>query len=240
MAKTDQLNSSIYFSTPVYSIEIPEWVDHVDKVCEKYIKAAKENNKKNIKQREKELGKKVGDFSMSHHSTSLVGDPDLKEFQEYIGSTSWNVLDHMGYDLTNYELFWTEFWVQQFAEKGAGSHTPHVHYNNHISGFYFLRCSDKTSLPVFHDPRPGKLMTQLPLKNEKEITLGTDKVHYKPQPGTMIFIPAYLTHEYIVDAGIQDFRFIHFNLQAVQKMITDTVRVQTRAETKTETKKEKK
>jgi hypothetical protein len=46
MAKTDQLNSSIYFSTPVYSIEIPEWVDHVDKVCDKYIKAAKENNKK--------------------------------------------------------------------------------------------------------------------------------------------------------------------------------------------------
>jgi hypothetical protein len=46
MAKTDQLNSSIYFSTPVYSIEIPEWVDHVDKVCDKYIKAAKDNNKK--------------------------------------------------------------------------------------------------------------------------------------------------------------------------------------------------
>ena len=61
MAKTDQLAASVYFSTPVYSIEIPEWVDHVDKVCNKYIKAAKENNKKVIKDREKELGKKVGD-----------------------------------------------------------------------------------------------------------------------------------------------------------------------------------
>ena len=138
MAKTDQLQASVYFSTPVYSIEIPEWIDHVDKVCNTYIKAAKENNKKVIKDREKELGKKIGDFGMSHHSTSLVGDPDLKELQDYIGATSWNVLDHMGYDLTNYELFWTEFWVQHFAEKGAGSHTPHVHHNNHISGFYFL------------------------------------------------------------------------------------------------------
>jgi hypothetical protein len=55
MAKTDQLNSSIYFSTPVYSIEIPEWVNHVDKVCDKYIKAAKDNNKKAIIEREKEL-----------------------------------------------------------------------------------------------------------------------------------------------------------------------------------------
>jgi uncharacterized protein (TIGR02466 family) len=236
MAKTDQLNSSIYFSSPVYSIEIPEWVDDANKVCDKYIKIAKENNKKNIKEREKKLGKKIGDHGMSYHSTSLVGDPALKELQEYIGSTSWNVLDHMGYDLTNYELFWTEFWVQEFGEKGGGHHEGHIHYDNHISGFYFLKCSDKTSMPVFHDPRPAKLITQLPLKNEKEITLGTDKIHYKPKPGTMIFIPAYLTHEYIVDAGIEDFRFIHFNLQAVRKMITDTVRVQA----KTENKKEKK
>ena len=95
MSKTDQLAASVYFSTPVYSIEIPEWVDHVDKVCNKYIKAAKENNKKIIKDREKELGKKIGDFGLSHHSTSLVGDPDLKELQDYIGATSWNVLDHM-------------------------------------------------------------------------------------------------------------------------------------------------
>jgi hypothetical protein len=30
-------------------------------------------------------------------------------------------------------------------------------------------------------------MTQLPLKNETEITLGTHQIHYKPKPGTMIF-----------------------------------------------------
>ena len=49
MAKTDQLNSSIYFSTPIYSIEIPEWVSHVDKVCDKYIKAAKKIILKQLK-----------------------------------------------------------------------------------------------------------------------------------------------------------------------------------------------
>ena len=30
-----------------------------------------------------------------------------------------------------------------------------------MSGFYFLKCSNKTSKPFFHDPRPGKLMTDL-------------------------------------------------------------------------------
>ena len=44
MAKTDQLNSSIYFSSPVYSIEIPEWVNDANKVCDKYIKEAKKKS----------------------------------------------------------------------------------------------------------------------------------------------------------------------------------------------------
>jgi hypothetical protein len=33
-----------------------------------------------------------------------------------------------------------------------------------------------------------------------------------------------MEHQFIVDEGIEPFRFIHFNLQAVRKMITDTVR----------------
>jgi uncharacterized protein (TIGR02466 family) len=167
---------------------------------------------------------------MSHHSTSLINDPELKEFQDYIGATSWNVLDHMGYDMSDYELFWTEFWVQQFAEKGGGHHEGHIHYDNHVSGFYFLRCSEKTSMPVFHDPRYAKVMADLPRKNETEVSMASPMIHYKPKPGTMIFIPAYLEHQYTVDSGVEDFRFVHFNLQAVRKIITDTIRKQAKGE----------
>jgi uncharacterized protein (TIGR02466 family) len=228
MSIKDQLSTSLYFQSPVYHIEIPEMVDDVNKVCDKYIKEARNNLKKPIKDREKKLGKKVGDHGMSYHSTSLVGDPALKELQEYIGATSWNVMDHMGYDMTNYELFWTEFWVQEFADKGGGHHDGHVHYDNHISGFYFLKCSENTSMPVFQDPRLAKVMTQLPLKKPEDITFGVDKIHYKPKPGTMLFFPAYLEHQYTVDDGVEPFRFIHFNLQAVRRMITDTVRTTTK------------
>ena len=35
MSKSDQLAASVYFSSPVYSIEIPEWVDNTNKVCDK-------------------------------------------------------------------------------------------------------------------------------------------------------------------------------------------------------------
>jgi len=228
MSIKDQLSTSLYFQSPVYHIEIPEMVDDVNKVCDTYIKEARNNLKPQIKEREKKAGKKVGDHGMSYHSSSLIGDPKLKELQEYIGATSWNVMDHMGYDMKDYELFWTEFWVQEFADKGGGHHDGHIHYDNHISGFYFLKCSENTSMPVFQDPRLAKVMTQLPLKKPEDISFGTDKVHYKPKPGTMIFFPAYLEHQYTVDDGVEPFRFIHFNLQAVRRMITDTIRTTTK------------
>ena len=83
MIKNNQLTSSIYFSTPVFYIEIPEWVDNINKICDKYIKDAKKSNKK--------FNKKIGDHGMSYHSTSLIGDPSLKELQDYIGLNSCNI-----------------------------------------------------------------------------------------------------------------------------------------------------
>jgi len=228
MSIKEPLSTSLYFQSPIYHVEAPEWVKSTNKVCDTYINQARKNLKKTIKDREKKTGKKIGDHGLSYHSTSLIGDPKLKELQEYIGATSWNVMDHMGYDMSGYELFWTEFWVQEFADKGGGHHDGHIHYDNHISGFYFLECSENTSMPVFQDPRLAKVMTQLPLKKPEEISFGSDKIHYKPKPGTMIFFPAYLEHQYTVDDGVEPFRFIHFNLQAVRRMITDTVRTTTK------------
>jgi len=125
----------------------------------------------------------------------------------------------MGYDLNNYDIRWTELWVQEFAEKGGGYHEGHIHYDNHISGFYFLKCSDKTSYPIFHDPRLAKVMTQLPIKNYSEVTFGSQFINYKPQPGSLILFPSFLEHQFTVDYGVEPFRFIHFNLQAVRKMV---------------------
>jgi hypothetical protein len=95
-----------------------------------------------------------------------------------------------------------------------------VHYNQHVSGFYFLKCSDRTSYPIFHDPRPGALMTKLPLQQDKEIKMGSSAINFKVRPGTFMFFPGYLTHEFPIDLGVDPFRFIHFNVQAVHSDIT--------------------
>ena len=46
---------------------------------------------------------------------------------------------------------------------------------------------------------------------------GTELIHIKPTPGTLIIFPGYLEHEYAVDHGIEPFRFIHWNIQALPK-----------------------
>ena len=157
------------------------------------------------------------------HSTSLIGDPKFKKLQDYVGATSNNLLIEMGFDLTNYTIFITEMWVQEFAKKGAGHHTLHTHWNGHISGFYFLKASEATSMPLFEDPRPGNVMNLLPEKDKTKVTYASSQINYQVKPGRMIFFPSYMPHQYIVDMGYEPFRFIHWNCQAIPKGVLNVI-----------------
>lgn len=197
------LYNSILFPTPVWDVYEPKYVKPLIKATDSYIQEAKKRNKK------------YKDFCVTHHSTKLYEDPRFMDFIEVVVGTSYNFLDSQGFDLSNFKLSLQEMWVQEFAKKGGGSHNSHVHWNQQVSGFYFLKCSDKTSMPIFHDPRPGALMTKLPMKNSKDLKMGAESVNFNIKPGTFLFFPGYLTHEFPVDRGVDPFRFIHFNLQAI-------------------------
>ena len=185
-----QLNREDYFKCRIWFADAPEFVDKLDKASDSYIKDAKANLKKDIDKRNKNLGNK-GDMGHVFHSTTLIGNPNFKELQDYIGATSHNLLEEMGFTLKEHQVFITELWVQEFAKKGGGYHTLHTHWNGHISGSYFLKCSEKTSMPLFEDPRPGNLMNLLPEKDKTKITYASTQVHYKVQPGRIIFFPSY-------------------------------------------------
>ena len=204
-----------YFKTPLWSEQKPEFVKSLNKASDKYIKASITKHKKEMK------NKKY--FVSSYHSTSLTKDNDFRDFKKYVGNKSWEFLDYHGYDMDQYEIMFNELWVQEFNKNGGGHQSAHIHPNQHVSGFYFLKASEKTSMPVFHDPRNGARTTKLNMKPEvKEIVDGTELVHYRPQPGTLLIFPGYLEHEFVVDLGIEPFRFIHWNIQAVPKeMVRD-------------------
>ncbi len=204
------------FKCPTWFADEPSFVKDLNKASDTYIKIAKDNLKKDIDKRNKKLGNK-GDMGHVFHSTSLIGDPNFLNLQNYIGATAYNLLIEMGFDLKEHQIFITEMWVQEFAKKGGGYHTLHTHWNGHMSGFYFLKCSEKTSMPLFEDPRPGNMMNLLPEKDKTKITYASTQVHYKVKPGKIIFFPSYLPHQYTVDMGYEPFRFIHWNCQAIPK-----------------------
>ena len=204
-----------YFKTPIWIEDKPEFVKSLNKASNQYIKDAKK--------REKEFIKKHGDFGRSYHSTPLTMDNNFLDFRSYVGQKSWEFLDWQGFDMQQYTTMFSELWVQEFAKNGGGHHSAHIHWNQHVSGFYFLKCSDKTSYPIFHEPRTGARATKLKMKPGNGVFHGTELVHFKPKPGTLIIFPGYLEHEYAVDFGVEPFRFIHWNIQAVPKEMAKDV-----------------
>ncbi len=218
MSFPKQLNLEQYFASPIWWADEPKFVKQLNKASDKYIKESQKNLKKSIDKRNKKFGDK-GDMGHVFHSTSLVGDPKFKELQDYIGATANNLLIEMGFDLTNFTIFITEMWVQEFAKQGGGHHTLHTHWNGHISGFYFLKASEATSMPLFEDPRPGNIMNLLPEKDKTKVTYASSQINYKVKPGRLIFFPSYMPHQYIVDMGYEPFRFIHWNCQAIPNSV---------------------
>tara|TARA_R100001086_G_scaffold66954_1_gene31236 strand:+ start:47 stop:724 length:678 start_codon:yes stop_codon:yes gene_type:complete len=214
-------DASIYFGTPVWSKEVPEFIKPMNKVADRFLKTAKKNLQPSLKERDKLYKRKLGDFSLSTHSVSFNADPEAKEFVEYCGNQSYKFLDWCGFDLRNYSLHYTEMWAQEFSSKGGGHHNTHVHWNQHVTGFYFLKASKKTSMPILHDPRQGAMMTKLPQKDGSKISYANEAVHYQVNPGTMVIIPGYAPHQYPVDMGVEPFRFIHWNIQCVPKNISN-------------------
>jgi|TARA_R100001460_G_scaffold31024_2_gene61209 uncharacterized protein (TIGR02466 family) len=211
-----------FFQCPIWFADQPEFVDSLNKASDSYIKQSKLNLEPHIKDRNKKYGNK-GDMGQVFHSTTLIGDPLFKKLEDYIGATAHNLLDEMGFDLSGHSLFVTELWVQEFCKKGGGHHTLHTHWNGHISGFYFLKASEKTSAPIFEDPRPGNLMNLLPEKDKTKVTKASSQIHYPVKPGRMMFFPSYMPHQYSVDLGYEPFRFIHWNIQAIPKGVLNVV-----------------
>ena len=211
-----QLNRENYFQCPVWFADAPQFVEDLNKASDSYIETAKKNLKKEITKRNKKFGDK-GDMGNVFHSTSLVGDLNFLPLQNYVGATAHNLLTEMGFNMDGHQMFITEMWVQEFAKKGGGHHTLHTHWNCHMSGFYFLKASEKTSRPLFEDPRAGNMMNLLPQKDATKITYASRQVNYEVKPGRMIFFPSYMPHMYTVDMGYEPFRFIHWNCQAIPK-----------------------
>ena len=152
------MNKDEYFSSPIYHELKKEWVEKLDNLSDPYIKQARDKQKE-VNEKRLTVGYK-NDIGATYHSEPLEPDENFRFFHNYMAEKSRYILDDMGYDMSNYGLIFTESWVQEFSFNGAGHHWFHTHSNAHVSGFFFLKCSDLTSRPMFQDPR----VAHVPLK----------------------------------------------------------------------------
>ena len=211
------LHSFSLFDTILYKAELPEYLDNKDfiNVCDEHTDQAISNTKKLIDERNKKFKTDVKDHGMSYHSgAEMYKDERFSNFELLIRNTARNILENQGFDLSNYSVDYTEMWIQKFAYEGGGHHDTHVHWDNHISGFYFVECSDRTSRPIFHDPRPARMMLNLPIKDHSKLCPAMERQIVPVKSGTMLLFNSWLPHSFSVDNGIDPFRFIHFNLRA--------------------------
>ena len=204
-----ELNREDLFPCPIYRGNNQEFL-HLDKKCDPIIDELKKEWAEKVKKKE------APHLPNSYHSGNLWQHKDFSDFVEYVMQQMWNILHWQGYNLKGKRPLLQECWVQEFPDEG-GFHDIHIHQNNHMSGFYFLQCSEKTSRPSFHDPRPGKTMTDLPFQNSKKISVASNIVNYPVKPGDFIFFNSYMPHAYshYASEGKEKFRFIHFNMAAV-------------------------
>jgi hypothetical protein len=194
-----------YFSTPMWFEEKFDFVNSLTNNTDKYINDVK-----------KEF-KKKNDFGIIYDSNLLVKDNKFIDFKKYIKEKSFKFLDWQGFDVEKYELIFSEFGVCEFSKKGGGYLSVKINPNQHVSGFYFLKASDKTSFPIFHDPREGAKMTKLIQKNKDNVTSATDAVHFKAKPGSLMIFPSYIPHEFSMDDGKEQFRFVYWSIKTLPK-----------------------
>jgi hypothetical protein len=192
----DQLEEYNYFSSTVYAIKKPEFLDPIRQLTKEYLEKSKEN-------KNNPMTTMTGDYS---------NEPLAADFGQYISQTVWNILDAQGYAMEHFITYFMEMWTQE--HNLHSNMEQHVHGNGaQISVFYFLDVPEGGCKMIIYDPRPAKVITNLPMKEVQEVLPASQNVVFTPEVGTMIFTPAWLPHSFTRNLNKNDsVRFVHMNL----------------------------
>ena len=191
----DKLEEAHYFASPVYMVRKTEFLESVRTVSSRYEEASKAH--------------KVSPVTMM--TASYSHEPELEEFSRYVSQTAWNILSSQGYAMDNLVTFFTEMWTQEHNH--LSSMETHVHgHGVQISAFYFIDVPKDSCKLVIHDPRPGKVIINLPEKNAHDITMGSHQIVFTPEPGGLIFANAWLPHSFTKNMSQEPMRFVHINM----------------------------
>jgi uncharacterized protein (TIGR02466 family) len=194
-APLDELH---YFVTPIYITKQPQFLEIVKAIAADSIKQVHGKAKPN----------KIHPVLMSGN---MLEDERITPFAEFIGQTAWNILSSQGYAMDQFSTVFTELWCQEHYQTSSMDYHAHPG-GSFLVGFYFLDTPEGCPHAVIHDPRPGRVMLDMPQADVNQLSLASTMVNFKPEPGMVMFAPAWLAHSFGRNASKDPFRFVHFNL----------------------------
>jgi len=194
----DQLEEFHYFSSPVYAVKTPQFLDPMRKVSKKYLEKSKCRHK--------------GKNPMTLMTQDFSADPDAADFAAYVSQTAWNILNSQGYNIDNIVTYFTEMWTQE--HNFHSSMEQHIHGGGvQISAFFFLQVPENACKMVIYDPRPAKVIIGLPPKDNNAVTLASQQIVFTPEEGSLIFTNSWLPHSFTRNFNKNKaVHFVHMNL----------------------------
>jgi uncharacterized protein (TIGR02466 family) len=201
VVQNTQLQIAFHFPCPIYIIERPDFLESVNQVSEEHLEVQRK-------------ARDLNEIYPLYMTGNYFADPRVAQFSEFIGSTSWNILNEQGYAMQDKAVQFTEMWTQEHHKHSAMD--AHVHgFGSQIVGFYFLEAPEGCSNVVFHDPRAGKVQNDLPEQDMNLATPASRMINFTPKPGMMLFANSWLAHSFTRHAADLPIKFVHFNLTVV-------------------------
>ena len=202
-----QLQVAYHFPCPIYLIERPDFLESVTEVSEEALtQQRKERN--------------LDEIYPAYMTDNYFNDSRINPFVQFVADTAWNILNEQGYAMQGFQTVFTEMWTQEHHKHSAMDQHTHG-FGSQIVGFYFLEVPENSSRVVFHDPRMGKSLIDLPEIDANQATIASKMINFEPKPGLMIFANSWLAHSFTRHAADKPIKFVHFNL-AVQ-MVTPAI-----------------
>jgi uncharacterized protein (TIGR02466 family) len=201
-----ELQNLFYFPSSVSVLKKPKFLDVISDVANERL------------EEDRKLRPELDDVYPVRMTSNFFDDVRIAEFSQFIGQAAWDILTSQGYATDNMGVVFTEMWVQEHHKHSLME--QHVHgAGSQIIGFYFLNAPENCSKVLFHDPRPGKVQTNLPEKNPSQASFGSNVINFTPEPGLLMFANSWLPHSFGRHASDEPLLFVHFNL-GVQFMQT--------------------
>jgi len=195
----NELNHYFYFQSSVSIAKKPEFLDVITSVANEKL----EESRKQFPE--------LDDIYPVRMTGNLFEDPRVAGFTEFVATSAWNTLTFQGYATDSMGMFFTEMWVQEHHKHSMME--QHVHgAGSQIIGFYFLNAPEGCSKALFHDPRAGKVQTNLPERDPSQATFGSNAINFTPEPGMLLLANSWLPHSFSRHASDEPLVFVHFNL----------------------------